>query len=442
MRYSQNSLIKIGCLLSLVGACGNPGTANMGGPSTQPQAGSTPGGGAAGTPTTGNNGGSSAGTAGKAGGTAVGTGGTPANNTGGTPGSGGTAGTPATAGGSDAPAPGGSCEGAGPAKEGMCKGMSNGVYAMRMDFDVWYEDAINNPKLILPHRAPLTIYLKAEITGVCEDGTGGKALMRPCGTILPPLYTDAVNRVVQIQFPDPLWDAEGIPSFETTGSVTGFDPGSMLVVDQTTSLVGISLADKEGAWPEYTATASLDCGDGKTGEACFPDIDGDGKPGITATMKLDGTPPSPGYLDGWEYTPAPTVETDALTGDGASEAYTGLRTRLSGSGTIGADCKSGVGNATGQDFESRVYGCKTKAGADCSPAQSEFVDKNTPIFHVLKVDEAPPATWKYEGLNTEIDAKLNRAPSKGPTVASVRLGEPGQAVTCADIRAAAYPAAQ
>jgi hypothetical protein len=332
------------------------------------------------------------------------------------------------------------CTAAGPAKDGMCKATSNGIYAMRMDFDVWYEDAINNPKLILPGRGPLTIYLKAEITGVCDDGTGGRAIMRPCGTVLPPLYTDAVNKVVQIQFPDALWDAEGIPSFETTGTVTGFDPGATLAVAKTTSLVGISLTDKEGVWPEYTATPTLDCGGGNTGEKCFPDIDGDGNPGITATMKLDGTPPDPGFLSGWQYTPAPTVETDALTGEGASEAYTGLRTRLAGSGVVGADCKSGAGQADGEDFESRVYGCKTSSGGACSPAQAEFVDKNTPAFHVLKATEAPPATWKYEGLNTEIDGKLNRTPSKGPTVVSVRLAEPGVAVTCADIRGAAYPA--
>jgi hypothetical protein len=324
----------------------------------------------------------------------------------------------------------------------MCKATSNGVYAMRMDFDVWYEDALNTPKLILPGRGPLTIYLKAEITDVCEDGSGGKAIMRPCGTVLPPLYTDAVNKVIQIQFPDALWDAEGIPSFETTGSVTSFDPGATLAVAKTTSLVGISLVDKNGVWPEYTATATLDCGGGLTGEKCFPDLDGDGNPGITAVMKLDGTPPDPGYLSGWEYTPAPTVETDALTGDGASQAFTGLRTRLAGNGVVAADCKSGSGQAEAEDFESRVYGCKTKAGAACSAAQAEFVDKNTPAFHVLKAGEAPPTTWKYSGLNGEIDPKLNRTPSKGPTVVSVRLGEPGQAVTCTDIRGAAYPAVQ
>lgn len=436
MRYAQRSFIGIGCLLGLLGACGNNSGGNDTG--TTPTAGTT--GNTAGTPTTPSGGSGGSTTKPPSGGT--GAGGSTQQPTGGSTGtagkSGGTAGGTAMgmAGGG---ATGAMCSAAGPAKTGQCKGMTDGVYAMKLDFDVWFEDAINNPKLLLPGRNTLSIYLKMNITGVCEDGSGGTAIVHPCGTILPPLYTDAVNKVIQIVFPDALWDQPGVPDFMTTGHVTGFDPGSMLVIDKTTSLVGISLADQEGAWPDYTMTPTLACADGKMGKDCFPDIDGDGKPGITAVMKLDGTPPSPGFLDGWQYTPTPTVETDALTGEGATEAYVGLRTRLAGSGVIGADCKSGVGGGEAEDFESRVFDCLTKAGAACTPDQSTFVDKNTPAFHVLKKGDVPPATWKYEGLNSEIDGKLNRMPSEGPKVASVRLAEGGASVTCADVRAAAFP---
>lgn len=449
MRYAQRSFIGMGCLLSLLGACGNAAGGNDTGVGSQTPMTDTSGGAAGSKPTTPTTAGSGGSTTKPGGMTTTGAAGTSSMTSGMTAAagkSGGAAGggmaSGGAAGGGGPTAAGGTCPGTGPALTGMCKGKTDGVYAMRMDFDVWFEDAINDPKLLLPGRGKLQIFLKANITGVCEDGTGGTAVVHPCGTVLPPLYTDAVNKVVQIVFPDELWDQPGIPDFKTTGHVTGFDPGAMLVVDKTTSLIGISLTDPEGAFPSYMMTPTLACADGKMGKDCFPDLDGDGKPGITAKMKLDGTPPSPGFLDGWEYTPTPTVETDALTGDGATEAYVGLRTRLAGSGVIGADCKSGVGGGEAEDFESRVFDCFTKSGAACMPAQAEFVDKNTPAFHVLKKGDAPPATWKYSGLNTDIDAKLNRMPSAGPVVSSVQLAEGGASVTCADVRNAAYPMAQ
>lgn len=450
MRYLPKTLIKMGCLLSLVGACSNAGTGTGGMAQNTPQTGDTTG--AAGS-TPSSTGGSTGSTAGKTGSTTTtGTTGGAAANTGtaGKP-AGGTAGGGAqmmsggaagTAGGSSTGS-GASCPGTGAAlPAGACSGMTNGVYAFKVVSDVWFRDEVNDPPLFDPGRGNLTIFLRGEIKGVCDDGTMGVAEMHPCGTILPPIYADLAGGVVQIIFPDDLWEKPMIPTFTTMGSTSGFDPGALLTVAKTTSLVGISLTDIEATWPKNTETTTFKCAEGM-GMACFPDLDGDMKPGISVQFQTTGTPPDPGYERGngqpWVYINDP-YDTSLNTAVGAKEVYIGLRTRIGGSGAIGSDCKSGNGAADVDDFESRVFDCTGADGMPCTPDQAAFVDQNTPAFHVLKAGATPPLdVWKFY-LNPTADSKRNVTPSKGATSSVVRLGDAGANVSCADVRAAMYPA--
>lgn len=442
----------MGCLLSLAGACSNAGTGTGGMAQNTPQAG-TP---ATGGSSTSNNGGSTAATAGKTGGaTQTGTAGTPASS-GGTAGapSGGTAGggsqmmsTTAGSGGGAAPAAGDSKGFAMcgmPAKEGMCKATAPGIYAQRVDLDVWYMDEINTSSpLFDPGRGTLTLYFRTELNNVCEDGSGGKAINHPCGSVQPPLFIDAIGGVIQINFPDDLWDKPNVPDYISTGNVSGFNPGDLLTIMKTTGLFGISLADPAGPWPTYMQTATIACADGKMGADCFPDIDDDKNPGVTLNIQTEGTAPSPGYdnpLGAWHYAPAPTSATDAAFNIGAKDVYVGLRVSVGGSGMIGSDCKSGTGPGDANDIESRVFDCVMADGMKCQSSGVEFVDQNTPAFHVLKAGEMPPATWKH--ARADADAKLNRAPSKGAQAYVVRVGDIGQSFSCADIRSAPYPMAQ
>jgi hypothetical protein len=269
-------------------------------------------------------------------------------------------------------------------------------------------------------------------------------VVRSCGTRLPPIYADVAHGVVQIEFPDELWEKPGVPTFKTTGHASGFNPGDMLVLDKAAGLIGIDLVTLDAPFPTAAQTGTFTCMGGKTKAACFPDMDGDMNPGVTVNFKQDGTPADPGYTTpgGWKYVPAPTQASDALGGGavGASQAYIGLRTRLGGGGALSADCKSGAGNADVDDFESRVWDCKMKAGAKCTADGAAFLDKITPTFHVLKAGTAPPAEWKFPGARaSELNPKLDRSMSAGPKTSVVRLGDIGSTVSCADVRGAAYP---
>jgi hypothetical protein len=320
------------------------------------------------------------------------------------------------------------------------------VYALKTEVDVWWRDENNSPTLYDPGRGKITVYFRGELSDVCEDGSGGKALMHPCGTRLPPLWAEANCGIIQIVFPDTLWDQKDVPSYTTTGSTSGFSAGDTLTIDQTPGLLGIELPTVDAAFPTYMDTTSFTCPAGM-GEKCFPDQDLDGKPGITVQIQQTGTLPTAPYacagesvLGPWKYIAAPYSVEAGLTGDGAKSVYIGLRTRLGGSGMIGADCLSGAGNATAMGFESRSLDCVTKDDAACTPAQSEFVDKNNPNYHVLQVGETPPAEWKHP--TAAADMALDRSPSKGPQSAVVRLGDLGANVTCEQVRNAMYPANQ
>jgi hypothetical protein len=320
----------------------------------------------------------------------------------------------------------------------MCKATADGVYGMKTTVDVWYMDEVNpTAPLFDPGRGTVTIFFRGTISDICDDASGGKAAIHPCGTRLPALYADATGGVIQIQFPDTLWDQAGIPDYSTTASSTGFAPGDTLTIAKQAGLVGIDLASIDAAWPTYMQTTSFMCSKG-TGMACFPDMDGDMNPGITVTIETDSaTPPSPSYprSGGWKYIPAPTSILNATLGVGANKVYIGLRTRVGGSGVISADCKSGSGAADVDDFESRVFDCTTKDGA-CSASDANFVDQNTPLFHVLKKGDVPPSTWKHP--RADADAALDRSPSTGPVSSVIRLGDVGSTVSCTDIRGAMY----
>jgi hypothetical protein len=371
--------------------------------------------------------------------------GTGNSGTGGTS-SGGTGGTVAGGTGGDS----GGCVGS-EADCNVCRDKANGVYAMKVELDVYWRDEVNTTggggELADPGRGKINIYFRGLITDVNDQGMGS-GIMHPCGTELPPFVASASCAAIQIQFPDSLWDNAAVPDYKTTGHTTGFGVGDILTVDKTTGLLGLSL-NAGDMFPDYTKTPTVSCaaGMGKlwtdgqaptTADApCFPDQDGDGNPGITVNFKDDKSKiAGPGYgcpdanSQGMDYTfngaplslgsiiPGPTTEAHA--------GWIGLQTELGGSGKIKDGCASGVGVAeAGAGLPSRVLHCiHITDSSNCTQADSAFLDKNAPNYHILKAGETPPAEWKFAGaLNGVRDSKLDRSASLGPRSSVIRLGD-------------------
>jgi hypothetical protein len=347
-------------------------------------------------------------------------------------------------------------------KTGMCKEKAEGVYAMRVDFDVWWHDEVTVPYLLEPGRGTISVYFRGEIKDVCEDGSDGIGVLHPCGSEIPPFFIGANNSAVKIDFQFD-WDSPGIPDYHTKGSTTGFNPGDVITIARTAGLLGIRL--NEGAtFPKVGETLGITCtkDDGTPGMGvdCFPDADGDGKPGVTAKfattiggateLSVDSKPYPAPYASNdtfllmgkWAVTTPPIGVLNVLpTPDQRiSEAYVGLMLDAGGSGKVNADCNSGTGaSVSGDLIPSRVWDCTKGDGMPCAAADAKFIDDNTPLYHVLEAGTAPPAEWKHPTV-PEHDTKLDRSMSKGPRSTVVRMGDLGQKFSCTDIRAAGFPA--
>ncbi|MEA2699137.1 MAG: hypothetical protein QOI66_3408 [Myxococcales bacterium] len=192
-------------------------------------------------------------------------------------------------------------------------------------------------------------------------GTMLKGETANCGTVLPEFALNALGSFiargskVSIGVPDSVWDAPTIPKFPNTGTLSGWDPGNSLKIDHTIALVGLTMPDPMIAWPKsYTAIMAVDA-------------DGDGKPGFTAIPK-DGN----GYI---------TPPTDFLGIQTADKIYLASRTILELSGKIDT-CTEQSGTAAVTFFDSHVVGCHVKGAADCTAAQTDFVDQSRTDYKV------------------------------------------------------------
>ena len=445
MTTHSKSLVRmglIGCICALSAACGgggddddDTGTAGSGATGASGSGGAATGSGGA-TPGTGGKGG------GGTGGGMVGSGGNGGGGKGG--GTGGTDSGGTGGGGGEAL----SCP-AGATKDGPCKELAKGVYALKTSLDAyWFDEQNPDTPIVDPGRGPIVIYLMGRIEELCEDGSDGVAIMKACGSELPPFTSDVTCDAYQLQFADAIWDQPGMPTFKTKGSTTGFNAGDTLMLAQAIGLVGVELDDDMQTWPTAAETPTFSCmGGGKTGVDCFPDQDGDGQPGITVTLKTDGQLRPDGCgapitNNPFTYRGSPT-SLDLFAGGGsgggirAVEVHIGLRTTLGGSGAIADDCMSGAGDATAPEtaIQSRAVSCKVDPASlpdgdtghpdnTCTGDEATFVDENVPNYHILQKDTKPPSQVK------------DQAASTGPQAEVVRIGELTDTFNCGDVRAA------
>lgn len=401
------------------------------------------------------------GTGGTTGGTGgqAGSAGQPEAGSGGSGGEAGTGGAVAGSGGSggDGGSAGeaGAAGSTGPIGNGTCGDKAAGVYGFRLDMDVYWTPL---PDLLLasttdPGRGPLRVYLQADIASVNDDGSF-EAEIHPCGMELPNILSTLLCDYYKPEIPEAIWDT--VASDTVQGRFTGFDPGSAIEIPLTSYLYGVELNDPDAVWPTAMETGTFSCPSG-TGSDCFPDYDGDGRNGLTVVFGKVGD--RGGDLCGagyWEYSTAPlSLDPVALAGGAAraDQMYLGARLRTSLGGTIDSDCESGAGKAETSAFDIRMEGCRWQegtvdslgntAGSDhpCDANQAGFLDIHLPVYIPLKEGETPPVTLNSMDLfSLDLLGLLNIdvTPSEGASNAFVRVADPGTAVTCDQVRSAAY----
>jgi hypothetical protein len=338
--------------------------------------------------------------------------------------------------------------------EGACQNKIAGIHAFKIAADVvWTNSSAGTPGWFMttyPGRGKLSYYMMVTIPEVCNDGTF-KAEVRPCGVEIPPLLGALLEEAYDLRVPGESFDSNPeIPAQEVKGSTTGFTPGKKISIPPVTSLLGISLPSTDADWPtvDEVAGSTFTCLGGKSGSDCFPDIDHDGHPGLTAKFVNDGAMAADTGCGASGTGPCPrsafplSRDISALqsTGSRAAEAYLGFRVTASGSVAINDNCNDGKGEGAIKNFDLRSWSCwRTEPIHDmwetmpttpkCDAVQALFMDWHLPEYQPLVKDEAPES-----GLGLSDDS-----PSQGALSSFVRLGGPDETFTCADVRAAQFP---
>jgi hypothetical protein len=195
------------------------------------------------------------------------------------------------------------------------------------------------------------------------DGNDVTAQVSPCGSKVPEVERSELlgGGKVLLEVPPEVWDAAEMPTFNASGSISGFNAGATIMMDPVASLVGATMSDPMGgSWPASGQ------------ELSGVDHDGSGYPGITSKPK--DTPP---------YTLPPVDLIGAIipTGERADQLYIATRSIVQLSGTR-SSCESASGSATISAFDTHVVGCHLKSGSQCSAAQAGFVDENRMLYQI------------------------------------------------------------
>jgi hypothetical protein len=186
------------------------------------------------------------------------------------------------------------------------------------------------------------------------NGTSLDGITQPCGSDLPELTLKPLigGGKFDIDVPDAVWDAPSAPKTATMGTISGFDIGSTLSTDVTNLLVGLTMSDADGPWPD------------SHGEVMTVDADGDDEPGFTGIPKTGS-----GYVQ-----PPVTV---SLIGESekADEIYMVSRTAMGLDGTV-SSCTEQSGTVTVKFFDNHIVGCHVAGGGPCTAEQVDFLDTN------------------------------------------------------------------
>jgi hypothetical protein len=341
-RFGAPGTVRLLMAVLLVAACGTsnsetpvPGQRDAGGITTGGTGGITTGG--TGGITTGGTGG-------------ITTGGSGGMTTGGTGGGSTDGGATGGSGGSTAPDAGP------PSMTGACTAEAGALLGVHIVMDVTWPastaSSAGTGKIHLWNRSTVTA------TGNTLDGT-----TQGCGTLLPDTVLNGLGSLAAggnkllIEVPDAVWEAPSMPKYPTRGTQSGAAVGSTVSLGWT-ALIGLTLTDPQGAWPDSSR--------GLMGI----DADGDGAPGYTAAPRSGG-----GYVL------PPTAIGLGGSAPAAERVYLVSRHVIEVSGMRPA-CDQQLGKATVRAFDSHVIGCKLRGGQECSPAQTDFLDGNRPKYVV------------------------------------------------------------
>jgi hypothetical protein len=330
--------------------------------------------------------------------------------------------------------------------EEMCD--LRGVFALRAEVDLsWGGRSGGLWDLTDDGRGKLVIHMLANFDRVDASTLELGGMVKPCGVELPPFYSTTLCEAYQPLFPVAMWESSEMPTFPVTGHLSCLTPGCIASIEAQTVLLGIELENPEAPWPTAQQTPDLECASG-SGMHCFPDHDGDDRPGLTVRVATQGmlNGGTGCSRNGYELNAAPLRSSVAAIFGGVRRTdriLLGVRMRIGGSVALaGEQCESGVGSGVAEFVNSRAWGCVAQRGSanypngdpaganePCTSQEAAFMDANLPVYDILAVGQTPDEALELADTSASL----------GPRFSLVRLGASGATPSCADVRAAMQP---
>jgi hypothetical protein len=261
----------------------------------------------------------------------------------------------------------GSSSGASDYDGGACEAQSALTVAANISINVtWPATTAGNSGSGTVH-----VWLLAKFTANGDQFTGSS---QTCGLSLPDLALNGLGAIaaggskVQITIPASVWSAPSMPTYDSTGSQTGWGPPSTFTINPTLALIGLTLPSGTNAATYAWPSSSWDFPSGTT----YPDSDGDGNPGITASP-----------LSGNGYVYPPTAIGLGGSAPSADQVYLATRTQVSLNGNW-TSCTDLSGTADVSEFNNHVVGCHIHGGSACTTGaantQADFIDQNRTVY--------------------------------------------------------------
>jgi hypothetical protein len=200
-------------------------------------------------------------------------------------------------------------------------------------------------------------------TAWTANGNNLAGTVKACGSVLPPAsLTQLVGGgMILIEIPNSAWEAAGMPTFQVTGTQTGWNVGSM-VSNNYAVMIGYTMANGATAdWPmSYT------------GITMTVDSDGDMNPGLTSVPR-----------NGGGYVLPPTSALGAILGGARADKVYLVTRNVATNMMTRTSCDESSGTATFMHFDNHVVGCHVSGGGECKSDEVAFIDTNRTQFQVM-----------------------------------------------------------
>lgn len=186
-----------------------------------------------------------------------------------------------------------------------------------------------------------------------QDGNTSAVRSRSCGSTLPAITTSqtAGGETLLPEIPFATWDKPNMPEFVGIATKTG----NSVVASTGVALVGLTMSNPTGTWPDRTAIMGVD-------------HDGDSFPGIAAIPKQDA-----GYS---------AIPLDLGRSKRADRVDLATRSVMTLNSTVEGCPETYNGTANVTKFDNHIIGCHVKGGGECNDTQKSFVDGNRTVYTV------------------------------------------------------------